>query len=97
MALIDAGVDDVEEADDGIEVYTTPNKLSEIKKKIEDDGFIIDSVEMYQKPKTLQELSSKENAERVLKFLNSIEDHDDVQRVFTNIDIPDEILNQINE
>lgn len=97
LKLIDLGAEDVEETKDGIEVYITPNKLSEVKKRITDEGFSVSSTELYKKPKSLQAVTEKQAASKMLAFLTNLEDHDDVQKVFTNIDVPDEILGQINE
>ncbi|MCH7641010.1 YebC/PmpR family DNA-binding transcriptional regulator [Patescibacteria group bacterium] len=97
LKLIDLGAEDVEETKYGIEVYIIPNKLSEVKKRIIDEGFSVSSTEFYKKPKSLQTVTEKEAASKVLAFLTNLENHDDVQKVFTNIDVPDEILESIKK
>jgi YebC/PmpR family DNA-binding regulatory protein len=86
LKLIDLGVEDLNEAEDGIEVYTPPTKLFEIKKILEDAGIIVKSAELIQKPKTLIPVKA-EIVEKVLAFLETLEDQDDVQKVYTNADI----------
>jgi YebC/PmpR family DNA-binding regulatory protein len=97
LALIDLGVEDIEESEDGLEVYVPVDKLSETKKKLEENGFEIASVELEMKPKSLQKLDDANAAKKVLAFLESLEELEDVQRVSANIDIPQEILSQIKD
>lgn len=93
LTLIDLGVDDVQDTDDGIEVYTAPDKLSEIRDKVEQAGFTVKSAELFMKPKTLVTISDPGEAQKAIDFLDNIDEHDDVQKVFSNLDVPDEILN----
>ena len=81
LSLIDAGVEDIEESDDGLEVYVAPDKLSEMHKKIQALGFEITQTELQMKPKNFQTVSDPQNAEKVIKFLESLEELDDVQKV----------------
>lgn len=95
LALIDAGAEDIEETEDGLEVYTSPEKLSGLQKKIADMGFEASSVELQMRPKNLQTVNDKDQAARALKFLQDLEDLDDVQKVFSNLDVPDEVMKVI--
>jgi YebC/PmpR family DNA-binding regulatory protein len=89
LQLIDAGVEDIQEADDGLEVYVAPDKLGQIHKNLTEAGFEIVRTELQMKPKNWQVVSDPEVAAKVIKFLEEIEKHDDVQKVFSNLDIPD--------
>lgn len=95
LKLIDLGAEEVEETETEIEVYTSPNKLKEIRAKLEEAGFSIVSVEFYLKPKTLQTVTDPKEAAKVLMFLDQLEDHDDVQKVSANVDIPDEVIKNV--
>lgn len=95
LKLIDLGVEDVEETEDGIEVYIEPKKLSGTKKRLEDVAFKVLSTELYQKPRTLQTITDGPAASKALNFLERLQDHDDVTKVFTNLDVPQEILDKI--
>ncbi len=97
LALIDMGVEDIEETDDGIEVYVSPDKLTETRKKLQDGGFSITSTELFMKPKSLQTISDPSEAKRALNFLESLEEHEDVQKVYANLDIPDAVVSQVNQ
>ncbi len=83
LKLIDLGAEDVAEEADAIEVYVSPHNLSQIQKKVADNGFTVTESELIQKPKNFQDVSGSE-VEKVTSFLEKIESHDDVQKVFTN-------------
>jgi len=95
LDLIDLGAEDVEETLDGIEVYLDYNNLSAIKDKIVKKEYKIISTELAQKPKMLQSIEDKDIAKKIINFLEKLEDHDDVQKVFANIDISDDIIAEI--
>lgn len=88
LKLIDLGVEDVEETDDGIEVYVIPDKLSEVRNNVEKLGFSVKEMELIMQPKNPQTLRDPNESEKALNFLEALEEHDDVQKVFTNLDIP---------
>jgi YebC/PmpR family DNA-binding regulatory protein len=90
LTLIDLGADDII-VGDTLEVYTQPDQLTEIKKKIEESGFTVTSFSLVQKPKTFQEVTDKETAEKVMKFLDAVENYEDVQNVYSNVEIPEDL------
>lgn len=95
LELIDLGVEDVDEVEDGLEVYVEGGKLNETKKTLEKKGFEITSSELVQKPKTLQTVSDEKTAAKALTFLNNLEDYEDVQKVFANLNIPEEVMKKL--
>lgn len=88
LKLIDLGVEDVEETNDGVEVYVIPDKLSEVRYNIEGLGYVIKETELIMKPKNLQTVGDPKESDKALSFLEALEEQDDVQKVFTNLDIP---------
>ena len=92
LKLIDAGVEEMEETDDAIEVNVAQNKLREVVEIIKKSGLEIISFELVQKPKNFQIISDPEKVSKTLTFLNSLHENDDVQNVFANLDVPDEAL-----
>lgn len=92
LSLIDMGAEEVEESTDAIEVYVAPNELSRMKEKIEQGGIKVSSAELTYKPKSTVTILDKDHAKKVLSFLDTLDDHDDVQRVFANFDIPENLL-----
>ena len=95
LELIDAGAEDMEDTEDGFEVYVAPESLSAIHKNLLDKGFEVTETELQMMPKNFHTVGSPAEAAKALKFLDEIESLDDVQKVFSNLDIPDEIVKQI--
>jgi len=95
LSLIDLGVEDVDEDDDIIEAYTDPTKLAEVKEKINEAGHQVTSFSLIMKPKVLSPMTLLDKARKALNLLNTLEEHDDVLNVFTNLDIPQEIMTQL--
>lgn len=97
LQLIDFQTDDVEETADGIEVYCTSDNLHILKDELEKGGFTVNSADLIQKPKTLNTINDEKSAKRALSFMEAIEEHEDVLKVFTNLDIPQEILDSVSK
>lgn len=92
LSLIDLGAEDVEEQSDGVGVYVSPSRLREVKEKMTTGGQTVVSSELIQKPKNFVELETEAEVEKFVNFIDLLEDHDDVNRVFTNVDIPDHLI-----
>jgi YebC/PmpR family DNA-binding regulatory protein len=92
LIAADAGAEDVEDSDDAVIIYTKPEDLAKVRSALLAAGLEITSAELLFKPTILTPISAKEDAERALAFLEKLEDLDDVQRVFANFDIPDDIM-----
>lgn len=97
LKLIESGAEDIEETEDAIEVYVAPANLSNVRKKIEEYGFKITSFEIMKRPKILQSITNPVDAEKALKFLDNIDENQDVQKVYANLDIPEDVLKQISQ
>lgn len=97
LTLIDSGAEDVVETDDAIELYTSPDSLSDIRKKLDGSNFEVLETELVMKPKNLQTIEDSALARKAIDFLSTIEENDDVQKVFSNLDIPDETMKQISK
>jgi len=95
LQMIDLGVEDVSDSPDGIEVYTAPGNLGEERKKFQEAGFTLKETELVMKPKNMQTIEDAGVAAKALTFLDSVEEQDDVVKVFTNLDIPDEVMQQL--
>ena len=98
MALlaIDAGADDFE-VDDGIlSVYTEPSDLEAVRKELEEAGAKVTDVELTMVPKTPLTLD-RETALKVLRLMETLEELDDVQQVYSNLDISDDVLAAFEE
>lgn len=91
LKLIDLGAEDVEEVEDGLEVYVSADKLEQTKKSLAEAGFVVRSAEPAQRPTSLVTITDPKEAQRLISFLDSLESLDDVQRVWANADIPKEV------
>ena len=91
LFAIDAGADDVKVEGDTLEVYTQPHDLEAVRKALELKRIAIASSELSMDPKTLVKLDEK-SALQALKLMDKLEELDEVQRVFTNADFPDEVV-----
>ncbi|HJP40481.1 MAG TPA: YebC/PmpR family DNA-binding transcriptional regulator [Dehalococcoidia bacterium] len=91
LQAIDAGADDVEPQGDMLEVRTEPGSLEEVRHILESAGLRIENADFAMVPKTPIELDEK-SAKAVLRLLDDLEELEDVQRVFSNGDFPDEVL-----
>ncbi len=95
LNAIDAGAEDIEEEDKKYIVKTDPTDFMEVKKYLENQKIKIESSGIEMLPKSTINLS-KEEASKALKLINKLDDHDDAQNVTSNLDIPDELLNEID-
>ncbi len=90
-AAIDAGALDVE-FDEGVcYIYTAKEDLYTVKQALEERGFTVTKAELTRDPQNTVSLEGK-SAVSMIKLLEALEDHDDVQNVYSNADIPDEVL-----
>ena len=83
MAALDAGAEDATEEDDGIEVITDPSDLAKVRQTLADGGQYIASAELKYVANTTVPVEG-DNAEKVEKLLDAIDDLDDVTAVFAN-------------
>lgn len=96
MAAIDTGADDVTFEEDRYEITCEPSLLSSVAEALKDSGYNIESMEVEMLPKNTIAVTNKEDAEKLLSIVEKFEEHDDVQAVYANFDIPDEILAEID-
>jgi len=91
LMAIDAGAEDVEVEDKRVEVHTAPGDLERVRRTLEEMEVPVASAELSMIPKSTISLDDKQ-AGQVLKLLDTLEELDDVQRVYSNADFPDEVL-----
>ncbi|MHB1131939.1 MAG: YebC/PmpR family DNA-binding transcriptional regulator [Chloroflexota bacterium] len=91
LDAIDGGAEDVQVQDDTIEVYTEPANLERVRLHLEQAKAKIANAEISRVPKTDLQLEEKE-ALSVLRLLDKLEELDDVQRVYTNVDFSPEVV-----
>ena len=92
LAALDAGAEDVTEAGDGFQVITPPTELHVVRAALEEAGIKVESSDLTMIASTSIELEDEASARQVLRVVDALEDHDDVQGVYANFDIPENIL-----
>lgn len=93
---LDAGADDVQRKDSTYEIVAEPKQLEAIKRTLEQNGITYQTASITNLPKTVVRVEGSE-AKRLLTLLKDLEDHDDVQNVSANFDVPDELLEEMGE
>ncbi len=89
---IDAGAEDIREEENNIEIITSLEDFESVKEAIDDASIPYLDAEITMLPQTAAYLEGKE-AEQMIRLMEALEDCDDVQKVYTNADIPDELVN----
>lgn len=95
LIALELGADDVREEDDSYEVITSPEVFMEVKEGLEGQGIRLEDADVVMLPENTVEINDVDTAARVIKLVDLLEDHDDVQNVYTNMSIDDNILEQI--
>ncbi|MEG1478170.1 MAG: YebC/PmpR family DNA-binding transcriptional regulator [Clostridiales bacterium] len=96
MAALDAGAEDVT-FEDGIgEVITKPEELENVRLGLVDANVDMDEAEVTRIPKNTVAVESLEDAQKVINLFEALDDQDDVQNAYSNFEISDEILEQID-
>jgi len=90
------GVEDLLEEEETIEVITDKDKLASVANLIREGGFEVESSSLVMIPKTEIPITDLDKAAKIIGFIEKLENHDDVQAVFANFDIPVEILKQVS-
>ena len=94
-AAAEGGADDVELDGSSFVVTSAPESLSAVREALEGGGFTIESVELAMVPKTTVAVSDESVARRIVKLVEGLEDTEDVQDVYANFDIPEDVLESV--
>ncbi|MBP7212556.1 YebC/PmpR family DNA-binding transcriptional regulator [bacterium] len=95
-AAIDLGADDIQEEDDGYKVLTKVENFQSVVEGLEKAGFKSNDAELTRLPQNSIDVTDDETATQVLRLLEKLEEHDDVQNVYANCEISDEIMQRID-
>ncbi|PWB42369.1 MAG: YebC/PmpR family DNA-binding transcriptional regulator [Candidatus Methylomirabilota bacterium] len=89
--VLEAGAEDVRRSDDTFEVITAPKDLERVKASLAKEKIEIAEGEVTMLPQSTVRLEGKQ-AQQMLQLMETLEEHDDVQNVYANFDIPEEIM-----
>ena len=94
LAALESGAEDVRDAGDSFEVETAPSALGAVRKALEAVGVEIESAEVTQLPSTTIPVDA-DIAGKILRLIDALEELDDVQQVYANFDVSDEVMEQL--
>ena len=94
---VEAGADDVQHTGDKFEVTCDPTKYREVAEGLAKAGVKIEATQITRIAKNMVDVTDMDDARRVLRLMERLDDHDDVQSVSSNFNIPDEVMAQVGE
>jgi YebC/PmpR family DNA-binding regulatory protein len=94
---LDAGADDVRASGENFEILTPLESFQAVRQALADAGIEPDTAELSLMPKNTVDINDPDTARKVLKLMERLDDHDDVQNVSANFNIPDEIMAAASE
>ncbi len=92
---IEAGAEDLRVGESTIDVITSPSDFDQVREAIESAGLSYDLAQITMLPKTMVNVEGKA-AQQVLELIDALEEHDDVQEVYSNFEVADEVLESLD-
>ncbi|WP_177160047.1 YebC/PmpR family DNA-binding transcriptional regulator [uncultured Fusobacterium sp.] len=96
MVALEAGAEDIIEEDGEFQVLTDPADFQTVLQSLTDAGYKYEEAEITMLPENKVAITDLDTAKKVMVLYDALDDLDDVQEVFANFDIPDEIMEQLN-
>ena len=94
--VLEAGADDLLKEDDRFEIKTAVEKFEAVRKALEDKGIEMEFAEITRLPGNTVEVNEKKGRQ-LLRLMDLLEDHEDVQKAYSNFDIPEEVMVAIEQ
>jgi YebC/PmpR family DNA-binding regulatory protein len=95
LVALDAGAEDLKDQGDSFELTCAPGDLARLRQALGDAGLEYDSADVTMVPTNVVPLETEGDARKVLRLIDALEEHDDVQGVYANFDIPDAVLQSV--
>jgi YebC/PmpR family DNA-binding regulatory protein len=96
LAAADGGAEDVERDGSVFEVSSAPEDLAAVREAIEAAGIKVESAELSMVPKTTVEVVEEPSAKKLIRLIEALEENDDVQGVYANFDISEQVLEAVS-
>ena len=93
--IAEGGAEDVSLDGTSFQIVSDVENLSAVREAVEAAGFAVDSAELTMIPKTTVEVEDENDAKKILRLIDQLEDNDDVQDVYANFDIPERVLEAV--
>jgi YebC/PmpR family DNA-binding regulatory protein len=97
LVALEAGADDLKDQGDTLELTSAPGDLSGLRAALDAAGLAYDSADITMVPTNVVPLETEADARKVLRLIDALEEHDDVQGVYANFDIPDSVLQSVTQ
>jgi YebC/PmpR family DNA-binding regulatory protein len=95
LAAADGGADDIDQDGSVFQITSAPEQLAAVRGAVEAAGFTVDSSELMLVPKTTVSVDDETKARQVMRLVDALEENDDVQDVYANFDIPEQVLEAV--
>jgi YebC/PmpR family DNA-binding regulatory protein len=95
IAAADGGADDIEQDGTVFQITSAPEQLASVRAAVETAGFTVESAELMLVPKTTVAVDDESKARQVMRLVDALEENDDVQDVYANFDIPEQVLEAV--
>jgi YebC/PmpR family DNA-binding regulatory protein len=95
LMALEAGAEDIADDGDSWQVTTPPSDLATVRTALEDAGVAVTSAELTMVPTSTVALTDSASAKAALRVVDALEEHDDVQNVYANFDIPEDVLQSV--
>jgi YebC/PmpR family DNA-binding regulatory protein len=95
LAAADGGAEDIEQDGSVFQITSAPEGLAAVRTAVEEAGFTVDSSELMLIPKTTVAVDDEAKARQVMRLIDALEENDDVQDVYANFDIPEQVLEAV--
>ena len=97
MAALEAGADDIVREGDSWRVLTEATDTMAVRDSLTKSGVVVESADLTMMPQNVIELTAASEARQVLKVIDMLDDHDDVQGVYANFDVPDSVMAELEK
>ena len=94
-AALEAGAEDIKTQESSFEVISSAQDFEKVKSALAEKGITYQSAEVTMLPTSTVKVAAGPDAKQLLSLIETLEDHDDVQDVYANFDIPDEVIEQL--
>ena len=95
LAAADGGADDIDPDGSVFQITSAPEQLGSVRAAVEAAGFSVESAELMLVPKTTVSVEDETKARQVMRLIDALEENDDVQDVYANFDIPEQVLEAV--
>jgi len=95
LAAADGGADDIEQDGAAFQITSAPEELAAVRTAVEEAGFAVESAELMLVPKTTVAVDDETKARQVMRLIDALEENEDVQDVYANFDIPEQVLEAV--